>query len=259
MILFAPASSPADCPPPFFHQRRCPYPGWQCTHRAPPTGASAARGAATGANRSAGSSRRWRYVPTGAPPSMGPRAAPPAVPAPVPLGACSGGSRQATATKGGDEQGAAGRGNDGDKERKRAEETTAAKGGEKNGDGKGRRRGEETTTAKGGEKNHAQRGRLFLGLVWQGTGGRVKTATAGAATTGRAKWHVLPPCRRNCPAPCANHGANAPTHHNTLTPSRVAQSTGTRHTAAACGLAHRDPKACAFPNGARCTIFQYMI
>ena len=72
--------------------------------------------------------------------------------------------------KGGDEQGAAGRGNDGDKERKRAEETTAAKGGEKNGDGKGRRRGEETTTAKGGEKNHAQRGRLFLGLVWQGTG-----------------------------------------------------------------------------------------
>ena len=148
---------------------------------------------------------------------MGPRAAPPAVPAPVPLGACSGGSRQATATKGGDEQGAAGRGNDGDKERKRAEETTAAKGGEKNGDGKGRRRGEETTTAKGGEKNHAQRGRLFLGLVWQGTGGRVKT-TADVVITGRAGWHVLPPCRRNCPAPCANHGANAPTHHNTPTP-----------------------------------------
>ena len=208
MAIFAPSSSPADCPPPSFDQRRCPYPGWQCTHRAPPTGASAsaARGAATGASRSAGSSRRWRYAPTGPPPPTGPWAAPPAVPAPVPLGACSGGSRQAVAAKGGDEQGAAGRGDDGGKGRKRAEETTAAEEGEKNGDGKGRRRGEETTTTKEGEKNHAQRGRLFLGLVWQGT------------VTGRAGWHVLPPCRRNCPAPCANHGANAPTHHNTPTP-----------------------------------------
>ena len=148
---------------------------------------------------------------------MGPRAAPPAVPAPVPLGACSGGSRQAAAAKGGDEQGAAGRGDDGGKGRKRAEETTAAGEGEKNGDGKGRRRGEETPATKGREKNHAQRGRLFLGLVWQGTGGRVKT-TADVVITGRAGWHVLPPCRRNCPAPCANHGANAPTYHNTPTP-----------------------------------------
>ena len=105
----------------------------------------------------------------------------------------------------------------GGKGRKPAEETTAAEEGEKNGDGKGRRRGEETTAAKGREKNHAQRGRLFLGLVWQGTGGRVKT-TADVVITGRAGWHVLPPCRRNCPAPCANHGANAPTHHNTPTP-----------------------------------------
>ena len=100
--------------------------------------------------------------------------------------------------------------------------------------------------------------RLFLGLVWQGTGERVKT-TADVVITGRAGWHVLHPCRRNCPAPCANHGANAPTHHNTLTPSRVAQSTGTRHTAAACGLAQRDPKACAFPNRARGKFFLYMI
>ena len=54
-------------------------------------------------------------------------------------------------------------------------------------------------------------------MVWQGTGERVKT-TADVVITGRAGWHVLPPCRRNCPAPCANHGANAPTHHNTPTP-----------------------------------------
>ena len=94
MVIFAPPPLLLVAPPPSFDQRRCPCPGWQCTHRAPPTGAGAARGAATGANRS---------------------------------------------------------------------------------------------------------------------------ATAGAATTGRAKWHVLPPCRRNCPAPCANHGANAPTHHNTPT------------------------------------------
>ena len=35
-------------------------------------------------------------------------------------------------------------------------------------------------------------------LPWQGTGGRVKIATAGAATTGRAGWHVLPPIRSIC-------------------------------------------------------------
>ena len=73
----------------------------------------------------------------------------------MPLGACSGGSRQAAATKGGDEQGAAGRGDDGGKGKKQAEETTAAKEGEKNGDGKGRRRGEETAATKEGGKKHA--------------------------------------------------------------------------------------------------------
>ena len=37
--------------------------------------------------------------------------------------------------------------------------------------------------------------------------------SAGCGDGGKcAGWHVLPPCRRNCPAPCANHGANTPQH-----------------------------------------------